>query len=97
ESAWPVPTTSAALPNRFLMCPCYTSSLNKTDDGEYRVRFSAAVVERFLPQRLALRARPFLNRIDAALFAADERGEAGRMSVIAFAIRIFSAVIAFAS
>lgn len=61
------------------------------------VRFSAAAVERLLPQRLALRARPFLNRIDAALFAADERGEAGRMSVIAFAIRIFSAAIAFAS
>ncbi|MHA6644626.1 lipopolysaccharide biosynthesis protein [Mesorhizobium sp. A623] len=61
------------------------------------MRFSAAAVGRLLPQRLALHARPLLDRVDAALFAADERGEASRMSVIAFAIRIISAVIAFAS
>src|SRR6187402_1654469 len=40
---------------------------------------------------------PLLGRIDAVLFTADERGEAGRMSVIAFSIRIVSAVIAFIS
>jgi O-antigen/teichoic acid export membrane protein len=62
------------------------------------VRFSAATTaERLLPQRLALMARPLLGRIDALLFASDERGEAGRVSVIAFAIRIVSAVIAFVS
>jgi len=62
------------------------------------VRFSAAMTaERLLPQRFALRVRPLLGRIDAALFSADARGEAGRMSVIAFAVRIVSAVIAFAS
>ncbi|CAM5609156.1 hypothetical protein ATER59S_05644 [Aquamicrobium terrae] len=62
------------------------------------VRFSAAATaERFLPQRMALRARPLLDSIDAALFAADERGEAGRMSLIAFAVRVVSAVIAFVS
>lgn len=62
------------------------------------MRFSAAMTaERLLPQRLALRIRPLLGRIDTALFSADARGEAGRMSVIAFAIRIVSAVIAFAS
>jgi O-antigen/teichoic acid export membrane protein len=62
------------------------------------VRFSAATTAgRFLPQRWALRMRPLLGRIDAALFTADERGEAGRMSLIAFSIRIISAFIAFVS
>jgi O-antigen/teichoic acid export membrane protein len=62
------------------------------------VRFSAATTaDRLLPERLALRARPLLGRIDAVLFSADDRGEAGRMSVIAFAIRIVSAAIAFIS
>lgn len=62
------------------------------------MRFSAATTAgRFLPQRLALRVKPLLGRVDAVLFTADERGEAGRMSLIAFSIRIVSAVIAFAS
>ncbi|TIW19352.1 MAG: lipopolysaccharide biosynthesis protein, partial [Mesorhizobium sp.] len=62
------------------------------------MRFSAATTAgRFLPQRWALRMRPLLGRIDAVLFTADERGEAGRMSLIAFSIRIVSAVIAFIS
>ncbi|MEP9387828.1 lipopolysaccharide biosynthesis protein [Mesorhizobium sp. KR9-304] len=62
------------------------------------MRFSAATTaDRLLPERLALRARPLLGRIDAVLFSADERGEAGRMSVIAFIIRIVSAAIAFIS
>jgi O-antigen/teichoic acid export membrane protein len=62
------------------------------------VRFSAATTaDRLLPERLALRARPLLDRVDAVLFSADERGEASRMSVIAFAIRIVSAAIAFIS
>ena len=62
------------------------------------MRFSAATTaDRLLPERLALRARPLLGRVDAVLFSTDERGEAGRMSVIAFAIRIVSAVIAFVS
>jgi len=62
------------------------------------VRFSAATTaDRLLPQRLALRARPLLDRLDAAIFTADERGEAGRVSLIAFTIRVVSAVIAFVS
>lgn len=62
------------------------------------MRLSAATTaERLLPQRLALRARPLLGRLDAVLFTADERGEAGRMSLIAFASRVVSAVIAFVS
>ena len=62
------------------------------------MRFSAATTaERILPARLALAARPVLGQVDAALFGADERGQAGRMSLVAFAIRIVSAVIAFAS
>jgi O-antigen/teichoic acid export membrane protein len=64
----------------------------------FGVRFSAATTAgRLLPQRLALRVSPLLGRIDAVLFTADERGEAGRMSLIAFTIRIISAVIAFVS
>lgn len=62
------------------------------------MRFSAATTaDRLLPERLALRVRPLLGRVDAVLFSADERGEAGRMSVIAFVIRIVSAAIAFIS
>ncbi len=62
------------------------------------MRFSAATTaERLLPERLAVRARPLLGQIDAALFTADDRGDAGRMSLIAFSIRIVSAAIAFVS
>ena len=62
------------------------------------MRFSAATTaERLLPARLALRARPLLGHIDAVLFTADARGEASRMSLIAFIIRVVSAAIAFIS
>ncbi|MCX7305207.1 MAG: oligosaccharide flippase family protein [Hyphomicrobiales bacterium] len=62
------------------------------------MRFSAATTaDRLLPERLAVHARPLLARIDAALSATDERGEASRMSLIAFVIRIASAGIAFVS
>ncbi len=62
------------------------------------MRFSAATTaDRLLPERLALWARPLLGRLDKLLFAPDERGEAGRMSLIAFVIRIVSAAIAFVS
>ncbi|EBV3600069.1 lipopolysaccharide biosynthesis protein, partial [Salmonella enterica subsp. enterica serovar Virchow] len=50
-----------------------------------------------LPQRLALRGQPLFGLLDRLIFASDERGAAGRMSLIAFAIRIVSAVIAFVS
>lgn len=62
------------------------------------MRFSAATTaDRLLPERLAARARPWLCRVDGVLTASDERGEAGRISLIAFAIRIISAGIAFIS
>ena len=62
------------------------------------MRFSAATTaERLLPERLASAVQPWLSRADALFLAADERGEAGRMSVIAFAIRIVNAAIAFIS
>lgn len=62
------------------------------------MRFSAATTaERLLPQGLAARARPLFDRVDGLLFSQGERGQAGRMSLIAFVIRIFSAVIAFVS
>lgn len=62
------------------------------------LRFSAAsTADRLLPEPLAARARPLLDRVDAILFSADDRGQAGRTSLIAFVIRIVSAVIALAS
>jgi O-antigen/teichoic acid export membrane protein len=71
---------------------------DSTENGEFGVRFSAATTaDRLLPQRLALRARPLLDRLDGLLFGADARGEAGRISLIAFVIRVVSAVIAFVS
>src|SRR4051812_35333437 len=71
---------------------------DSTENGEFGVRFSAATTaDRLLPQRLALRARPLLDRLDGLLIGADARGEAGRISVIAFVVRVVSAVIAFVS
>lgn len=62
------------------------------------MRFSASTTaERILPSRLAERVRPLLERIDAALFASDTTGAAGRMSLAAFFIRIVNALIAFGS
>ena len=62
------------------------------------MRFSAATTaDRLLPERLALRARPLLGRLDELLFAQDARGEAGRVSLIAFVVRMVSAAIAFVS
>lgn len=62
------------------------------------MRFSAAMTaDRVLPERLAARARPLFARLDALLFAADERGEAGRMSLVVFSMRIVNAAIAFLS
>lgn len=62
------------------------------------MRFSATMAaDRLLPQRLALRLRPFLADIDAIASGSDERGAAGRMSAIAFMVRVVSAAIAFFS
>lgn len=57
------------------------------------MRFSASVGARVLPKRLAFRAQPWLTRIDGLIFTGDARGEAGRMSLIAFIIRIVNAGI----
>lgn len=62
------------------------------------LRFSAAMTaERWLPGQIASRIMPLLHRVDAVVFSSDERGEAGRMSLFAFAVRIVSAAIAFVS
>ncbi|MEO3389330.1 lipopolysaccharide biosynthesis protein [Mesorhizobium sp. CAU 1741] len=62
------------------------------------MRFSAvSTADRLLPEGIAARARPILDRVDAVIFTGDERGQAGRTSLVAFAIRIVSAVIALAS
>lgn len=73
-------------------------SLTGSGNGVYRVRFSAAATAgRLLPQRVVLRARPLLDRIDSLANDRGGEGEAGRISLAAFAIRIVSAVIALAS
>lgn len=65
---------------------------------ENRVRFSAAsTADRLLPERIALKARPLLDRVDTLMLASDDRGVAGRMTLIAFVIRLLSAAIAFVS
>lgn len=62
------------------------------------MRVSAATTaERILPERLASRARPHLEAFDALAFGSGERSHAARMSFTAFAVRVTSAVIAFAS
>ncbi|MDP3896313.1 MAG: lipopolysaccharide biosynthesis protein [Mesorhizobium sp.] len=62
------------------------------------MRFSAATTaDRLLPHGMAERIRPLLHKVDAIAFAGDTRGDAGRMSLIAFAIRIVSAFIALVS
>ncbi|MFC5586180.1 lipopolysaccharide biosynthesis protein [Nitratireductor kimnyeongensis] len=62
------------------------------------MRFSATGTgDRLLPTQLAERARPWLTRVDSLISARDARGEAGRNALIAFAIRIVNAVIAFFS
>lgn len=62
------------------------------------MRFSATGTgERLLPEQLAARARPWLAKLDTLISARDARGEAGRNALLAFAIRIVNAVIAFFS
>ncbi|MGQ2904348.1 MAG: lipopolysaccharide biosynthesis protein [Neoaquamicrobium sediminum] len=62
------------------------------------MRFSAAsTADRLLPEPLAARARPFLDRLDSVVFTADDRGQASRTSLTAFGIRIVSAAIALIS
>ncbi|MBO6717588.1 MAG: lipopolysaccharide biosynthesis protein [Rhizobiaceae bacterium] len=62
------------------------------------MRFSAAMTaDRLLPKRLALRARPIVSRVDDLLSTEALGGAAGRVTLIAFAVRIANAVIAFVS
>lgn len=65
---------------------------------EFDVRFSAAkTAETMLPGWLARRAHPYAERVDGVLLAGSDRGVSGRLSLLAFFIRIGSAFIAFAS
>lgn len=62
------------------------------------MRFSAArTAEGLLPGWLARHALPFAHRLDELLTTQDERADAGRLSLLAFFIRVGSAAIAFAS
>ncbi|KPB00261.1 lipopolysaccharide biosynthesis protein [Ahrensia marina] len=62
------------------------------------MRFSAVqTAETFFPTSLFARLRPFAERLDVALSGVDDASNAQRASIIAFAIRIFSAAIAFVS
>ncbi|MGB8817289.1 MAG: lipopolysaccharide biosynthesis protein [Rhizobiaceae bacterium] len=62
------------------------------------MRFSAKLAaDRLLPGMLAARALPFARKIDEILNSTDDNMIARRMSLIAFAIRLISAAIAFVS
>jgi O-antigen/teichoic acid export membrane protein len=62
------------------------------------LRFSAAIIaDRMLPAALAGHAKPWAERFDGMLGDESVNGRAQRMSLTAFAIRIVSAFIAFAS
>ncbi|MGY6708192.1 MAG: lipopolysaccharide biosynthesis protein [Rhizobiaceae bacterium] len=62
------------------------------------MRFSAArTAEGLLPGWLARHALPFARRVDDILTTRDDRAEAGRLSLLAFFVRVASAAIAFAS
>ena len=62
------------------------------------MRFSAAATAgRLLPQRMVSRAQPYLERVDMLVNDRGGEGEAGRISLAAFAIRIVSAMIALVS
>lgn len=62
------------------------------------MRISASLAaERLLPEALAARAMPLAGKIDDILHARDDNMAARRMSLIAFAIRLVSAAIAFVS
>lgn len=62
------------------------------------MRISASMAaERLLPGMWAARALPFAGKIDEILTSPDQNMVARRMSLIAFAIRLVSAAIAFVS
>jgi O-antigen/teichoic acid export membrane protein len=62
------------------------------------LRFSATTIaDRMLPATVAGLAKPWTDRIDAILSDRSVNGDAQRMSMIAFAIRLVSAAIAFLS
>lgn len=62
------------------------------------MRFSAvATADRLLPEPLAVRLKPLLDRIDATIFSAENKNNAGRTSLTAFIIRVASALIALFS
>jgi O-antigen/teichoic acid export membrane protein len=68
------------------------------DNRSQTVRFSAAsFAEKLLPARYAGMAEPWARKLDAVLADTSVNGQAQRMSLIAFAIRIISAAIAFVS
>lgn len=62
------------------------------------MRFSAAsAADRLLPDRLSQRIQPVLSHVDRLLNGTGESARAGRMSLMAFSIRIVSAAIALFS
>lgn len=65
---------------------------------ERKLRLSATTIaDRVLPAKLAGMAKPWVDRLDAILTDKSVNGHAQRMSMIAFAIRLVSAAIAFLS
>ncbi len=68
------------------------------DTRSQTLRFSAAsIAAKVLPARYAGIAEPWAKKLDAVLADTSVSGQAQRMSLIAFSIRIISAAIAFVS
>ena len=68
------------------------------DKRSLTVRFSAAgIAAKLLPARYAGMADPWAKKLDAIMADTSFNGQAQRMSLVAFAIRIVSAAIAFVS
>lgn len=62
------------------------------------MRFSTAqTIEHFLPDSLSRRAQPFAEGFDRILTGSDDASQAQRAAMVAFAIRVISAAIAFLS
>ena len=68
------------------------------DMRSHTVRFSAAsFAAKLLPARYAGMAEPWTRKFDSVMADTSVSGQAQRMSLVAFSIRIISAAIAFVS
>jgi O-antigen/teichoic acid export membrane protein len=77
--------------------PFFVNAENGTGMNKPMRLTATYAAENLLPELLAVRARPFAQKIDEILTSSDENAIARRMSLITFAIRLVSAAIVFGS